>query len=81
MRYHSFAESSINFTVLLGAKDFISSLTVRHEFVKRLHARYRREAISMAFPTRTIDVPGDTLAQLGDILFGRRENNLSKPCV
>jgi small-conductance mechanosensitive channel len=76
MRYHTFGESSINFTVLLGAKDFASGLAVKHEFVKRLHARYRRESISMPFPTRTIDVAGDTLAKLGGILFERRENRL-----
>ena len=75
MRYHTFGESSINFTVLLGATDFASGLAVKHEFVKRLHARYRRESISMPFPTRTIDVAGDTLAKLGGI-FERRENRV-----
>src|SRR5260221_11602973 len=39
IRYHTFADSSINFTVWLGARDFVSGITIRHEFIKRFHER------------------------------------------
>ncbi len=54
IRYHTFADSSINFTVILRAKEFVDQYLVRHEFVKRLHARFNRESITIPFPMRTI---------------------------
>jgi small-conductance mechanosensitive channel len=75
VRYHTFAESSINMTVWLGARDFVGGLFVRHEFVKRLHARYRQEHISMPFPRRTIDIAPDALATLRERFFQRRQED------
>jgi small-conductance mechanosensitive channel len=68
LRFHSFADSSINLTVWIGARDFVSGMAVKHEFIKRLHARYRREGIGIPFPMRTLDVSSDTLTKLGEIL-------------
>jgi small-conductance mechanosensitive channel len=68
VRFSSFADSSINFKIWLGAKDYVSSLTVKHEFIKRLHARYMREGIAIPFPTRTIDLPESTFSKLRDAL-------------
>lgn len=62
--FHTFADSSINFTVYLQVKDFVSGLDVKHEFVKRLHARYRREGIDMPYPTRTLDFAPGTLTRM-----------------
>jgi small-conductance mechanosensitive channel len=54
IRYHTFGDSSINFTVILRAREFVDQYLVKHEFVKRLHDRYRREGITIPFPIRTI---------------------------
>jgi small-conductance mechanosensitive channel len=54
IRYHTFGESSIDFTVILRAKEFVDQYLVKHEFVKRLHARFNREGIVIPFPIRTI---------------------------
>lgn len=54
IRYHTLGESSIQFTVVLRAKEFVDQYLLKHEFIKRLHARYRREGISIPFPTRMV---------------------------
>jgi small-conductance mechanosensitive channel len=54
IRYHTFSESSINFTVILRAREFTDSFLIKHEFIKRLHARYEKEGITLPFPTRTV---------------------------
>jgi small-conductance mechanosensitive channel len=54
IRYHTFADSSINFTVILRAKEFVDQYLVKHEFIKRLHVRFSQEGIVIPFPIRTI---------------------------
>jgi small-conductance mechanosensitive channel len=54
IRYHTFADSSINFTVILRAKEFVDQYLIKHEFVKRLHTRFTDEGIVIPFPIRTI---------------------------
>ena len=54
IRYHTFGDSSIDFTVILRAKEFVDQYLVKHEFVKRLHARFDREGIVIPFPIRTV---------------------------
>jgi small-conductance mechanosensitive channel len=68
VRYHTFGDSSINFTVWLGARDFASGLAVRHEFIKRLHETYRRAGISMPFPTRTLELTADTFLKMRELM-------------
>jgi small-conductance mechanosensitive channel len=66
IRYHTFGESSINFTVILRAKEFVDQYVIKHEFVKRLHTRFNDEGIVIPFPIRSIDYrvpPSDTEAQ------------------
>lgn len=55
IRYHTFADFSINFTVILRAKEFVDNYLVKHEFIKRLHKRYEKEGISIPFPIRAIN--------------------------
>ena len=45
LRYHTFGDASVDFTVVLRAQDIGSQDAVKHEFVKRLHARYRAEGV------------------------------------
>jgi small-conductance mechanosensitive channel len=54
IRYHTFGDSSINFTVILRAKEFVDQYLIKHEFVKRLHTRFNDEGIVIPFPIRTI---------------------------
>jgi small-conductance mechanosensitive channel len=54
IRYHTFADSSVNFTVILRAKEFVDQFLIKHEFVKRLHTRFNDEGIVIPFPIRTI---------------------------
>jgi small-conductance mechanosensitive channel len=54
VRYHTFADSSINFSVTMRGTEFTSGFLMRHEFVKRLHARFRAEGITIPYPQRTV---------------------------
>ncbi len=54
IRYHTFGDSSITFTVILRAREFVDQFLIKHEFVKRLHERYAAEGITIPFPIRTI---------------------------
>ena len=59
IRYHTFSESSINFTVILRAKEFTDNFLIKHELIKKLRARYQKEGIQMAFPTRIVYRKGE----------------------
>lgn len=54
IRYHTFNQSSIDFTVILRAREFVDNFLIKHEFIKRLQERYNREGITIPFPIRTI---------------------------
>lgn len=54
VRFHTFADSRINFTVILGVGEFSDQYRIKHEFIKRLHQRFRAEGISIPAPTRTV---------------------------
>ena len=54
IRYHTFADYSISFTVILRAREFVDQYLIKHEFIKRLHVRYQQEGITIPFPTRTV---------------------------
>lgn len=56
VRYANFAESSIDFNVILRVKTVTDQHLIRHEFIKRLHARYQQEGIIIPFPTRTVNL-------------------------
>lgn len=54
IRYHTFGDSSINFSVILRGKEVVDQYLVTHEFIKRLHKRYSKEGIEIPFPQRVI---------------------------
>lgn len=58
IRYHTFDDFSINFTVILRAKEFVDQYLIKHEFVKRLQKRYKEEGIEIPFPIRTVFMKG-----------------------
>ena len=55
IRYHTFADSSVNFTVILRGGEFVDQYLIKHEFIKRLHERYKKENIVIPFPIRAIN--------------------------
>ncbi|MDP2599309.1 MAG: mechanosensitive ion channel family protein [Deltaproteobacteria bacterium] len=58
IRYHTFGDSSIHFTVILRAAEFVDQYIIKHEFVKALQARYAKEGINIPFPIRTVYLKG-----------------------
>jgi len=48
--FESFGYFSIDARVFVHAKDYLGGLYLRHELIKRLHARYTLEGIELAFP-------------------------------
>jgi small-conductance mechanosensitive channel len=58
IRYHTFADSSINFSVIMRGAEFTDRFLITHEFIKRLQSRYRNEGIEIPFPIRTIELKG-----------------------
>lgn len=55
IRYSAFGDSSINFTVIMRAKEFTDQYLIKHEFIKRLHERYAKEGIVIPYPIRAIN--------------------------
>lgn len=61
IRYHTFSDFSINFTVILRVKEYVSKYLITHEFIKRLHRRYQQEGIEIPFPIRTVYLKNEGL--------------------
>jgi small-conductance mechanosensitive channel len=57
IRFHTFADSSINFSTIMRGNEFVDQFLIKHEFVKRLQKRYAQEGINIPFPIRTVMVP------------------------
>ena len=55
IRYHTFNDFSIDFTVILRAKEFVDNYLIKHEFIKSLHKRYAKEGIVIPYPIRAIN--------------------------
>lgn len=55
IRYHTFGESGIHFSVILRAKEFVDQYLIKHEFIKRLHKRYMAEGIVIPYPIRAVN--------------------------
>lgn len=54
MRYNKFDESGIGFSVILRVDEYVDQYLVAHEFVKALHARYKKEGIEIPYPKRDV---------------------------
>lgn len=55
IRYNGFGDSSVNFTVIMRAKEFVDQYLIKHEFIKRAHERYKKEGIIIPYPIRAIN--------------------------
>jgi small-conductance mechanosensitive channel len=54
VRYQSFGDSSINFTVFMRVKEYVNQFLAKHEYIKALHRRFNKEGINIPFPIRTV---------------------------
>ncbi|MGC9500476.1 mechanosensitive ion channel family protein [Streptomyces sp. WG7] len=61
VRFHTFGDSRIGFTVILGVGEFSDQYRIKHEFIKRLHKRYREEGIRIPAPARTVALQQGTV--------------------
>ena len=56
IRYHTFDDFSINFSVILRGREFVDNYLIKHEFIKRLHKRYAKEKIIIPYPIRAVNL-------------------------
>ena len=54
VRYHTFGDSNIDFSVILRAEDPVAKYPLTHEFIKALKKRYDEEGIEISWPVRKI---------------------------
>ncbi len=54
VRFHSFGDSAILMNVIVRAKEFSEHATLKHELIKSLHERFKKEGVDIPYPTRTI---------------------------
>ncbi|HEY9633249.1 MAG TPA: mechanosensitive ion channel family protein [Coleofasciculaceae cyanobacterium] len=54
LHYQDFEDFRINFIVFLRVQEFFNQRLVKHEFIKRLHSRYREEGIEIPFVIRNV---------------------------
>jgi small-conductance mechanosensitive channel len=66
VRYHTLGETGINFNVILRADAMTSTYLLKHEFIKRLHRRYRQEGVVFPMPIGTIQASQEDLLLLKD---------------
>ena len=54
IRYHTFGDSAIKFTVILQVMEFTDQYLIKHEFIKKLQEKYRENNIEIPFPVRNV---------------------------
>ena len=68
VRFSDFGESNIDFNVIMQANDRLGSFVVKHELIKGLHSRFRREGIEINYPVRKLVTPPGV--EIGSVLSG-----------
>ncbi len=54
IRYNEFQDSGIGFSVTLRASSYPEQFFVKHEFIKQLYARFKKERIEIPYPQRVV---------------------------
>lgn len=54
VRFHTFADSSINFNISLRANEYVDQFLLKHEFIKEIHRQFAANNIEIPFPIRTV---------------------------
>jgi small-conductance mechanosensitive channel len=50
VRFHTFGDSAIELNVILRITKFLDQYVIKHEFVKEVYARFKKEKIEIPFP-------------------------------
>ncbi len=56
VRFHSFSDYSIVFSVGMRGQEFTDQYLLKHEFIKKLHKRFQKEKIEIPFPISTVNL-------------------------
>lgn len=56
IRYGKFGESGVEFAVILRVREFVDKFLLTHEFIKALHARFKKDGIEIPYPKRDVFV-------------------------
>ena len=64
IRFTAFGDSRVELHVTLRADRMTNTYVLKHEFIKRLHRRYREEGITIPFPTRSLEINREHLLVL-----------------
>ena len=54
IRYHTFGDSNINFSIILRVEQFTDKYLIKHELIKALKKRYNKEKIEISWLVRKI---------------------------
>ncbi|MBX7147509.1 mechanosensitive ion channel family protein [bacterium] len=54
LRFHTFGDSGIGFTVVLRAREYGDQYIIKSQFIKSLHKRYEQEGIIIPYPQRVV---------------------------
>jgi len=55
VRFRTFGESSIDLTVIMRGREFTDQFLLKHEFIKRIQARFAKEGIVIPYPIRALN--------------------------
>jgi small-conductance mechanosensitive channel len=65
IRYNRFGESSVDFTVILRAREYTGNFVIKHEFIKALARRFASEGIVIPFPIRALNFTQERMRRPG----------------
>lgn len=54
VRFHTFGPSSIIFTIIMKANEYVDQYHLKHECIKSLHKKYTEDGIVIPFPIQTV---------------------------
>jgi small-conductance mechanosensitive channel len=61
--FHTFDNSSINFTVMLRAEEYFNRFFIKSAFIKALHKKFKDEGIVIPYPISAINLDQESAAQ------------------
>ncbi len=56
IRYNALTDYAVRFSVIMQAREVTDQYLIKHEFIKRLRARYRAEGITIPYPIQTVEL-------------------------
>lgn len=55
VRFGEFGDSSVNFSVIMRAREVVDQYLIKDQFIERLHARYAKEGVTIPYPIRAVN--------------------------